>query len=144
MFSVHQADAHLCAKHFEIMQSEFSSQMKLLKETMHSKTAVPTAKAFVSVLVTYLVSTVVMSCQISSERNRSMFWEMHIPLQYKIRRCDRTYVCVFSMELDVLLVVFKQQDNRSSQMLGQMDTMYYPKKEHNVEHLPHLQDGPKN
>ncbi|KAM8726355.1 cilia- and flagella-associated protein 206 [Acanthopagrus schlegelii] len=44
--SVLLADAHLCAKHFEIMQSEFSSQMKLLKETMHSKTAVPTAKAF--------------------------------------------------------------------------------------------------
>lgn len=63
MFSVHhQADARLCAKQFENMQTEFSSQMKLLKETVHSKTAVPTAKAFVSVLVTDLVSTVVMSC----------------------------------------------------------------------------------
>ncbi|XP_030262121.1 cilia- and flagella-associated protein 206 [Sparus aurata] len=40
------ADARLCAKQFENMQTEFSSQMKLLKETVHSKTAVPTAKAF--------------------------------------------------------------------------------------------------
>ncbi|XP_073348780.1 cilia- and flagella-associated protein 206 [Pagrus major] len=44
--SVLLTDAHLCAKHFEIMQTEFSSQMKLLKETMQSKTAVPTAKVF--------------------------------------------------------------------------------------------------
>lgn len=29
-------------------------------------------------------------------------------------------------------------------MLGQIDTMYYPKKEYNVERLPHLQDSPKN
>lgn len=29
-------------------------------------------------------------------------------------------------------------------MLGQIDTMYYQKKEYNAERLPHLQDGPKN
>ncbi|XP_074471140.1 cilia- and flagella-associated protein 206 [Sebastes fasciatus] len=40
------ADACLCAKHVEILQTEFSSQMKLLKETVQSKTAVATAKVF--------------------------------------------------------------------------------------------------
>ncbi|GAA6218532.1 cilia- and flagella-associated protein 206 [Lates japonicus] len=40
------ADAHLCAKHVEFLQTELSSQMKLLKETVQSKTAVPTAKVF--------------------------------------------------------------------------------------------------
>ncbi|KAM9338822.1 cilia- and flagella-associated protein 206 [Symphorus nematophorus] len=40
------ADACLCGKHAEILQTELSSQMKLLKETVKSKTAVPTAKVF--------------------------------------------------------------------------------------------------
>ncbi|XP_044025589.1 cilia- and flagella-associated protein 206 [Siniperca chuatsi] len=40
------ADACLCAKHIEILQTELSSQIKLLKETVKSKTAVPTAKVF--------------------------------------------------------------------------------------------------
>ncbi|XP_029281353.1 cilia- and flagella-associated protein 206 isoform X2 [Cottoperca gobio] len=40
------ADACLCAKHVEILQTALSSQMKLLKETVQSKTAVPTAKVF--------------------------------------------------------------------------------------------------
>ncbi|XP_034447318.1 cilia- and flagella-associated protein 206 isoform X1 [Hippoglossus hippoglossus] len=40
------ADACLCAKHVEFLQTELSSQMKLLKETVQSKTAVPTANVF--------------------------------------------------------------------------------------------------
>ncbi|XP_040920656.1 cilia- and flagella-associated protein 206 [Toxotes jaculatrix] len=40
------ADARLCAKHVEFLQVELSSQMKLLKETVQSKTAVPTVKVF--------------------------------------------------------------------------------------------------
>ncbi|XP_035534775.1 cilia- and flagella-associated protein 206 [Morone saxatilis] len=40
------ADAGLCAKHVEILQTELSSQIKLLRETVKSKTAVPTAKVF--------------------------------------------------------------------------------------------------
>ncbi|KAF0029453.1 hypothetical protein F2P81_018558 [Scophthalmus maximus] len=40
------ADAHLCARHVELLQTELSSQMKLLRETVQSKTAVPTAKVF--------------------------------------------------------------------------------------------------
>ncbi|KAM9840830.1 cilia- and flagella-associated protein 206 [Aulostomus maculatus] len=40
------ADASLCAKHVEILQMELSSQMKLLKETVRSKTAVPTTTVF--------------------------------------------------------------------------------------------------
>uniref|UniRef100_UPI0037E8D56F cilia- and flagella-associated protein 206 n=1 Tax=Semicossyphus pulcher TaxID=241346 RepID=UPI0037E8D56F len=40
------ADACLCTKHVEILQTEFSSQMKLLKDTVKSKTAVPTATVF--------------------------------------------------------------------------------------------------
>ncbi|KAG8011027.1 hypothetical protein GBF38_005670 [Nibea albiflora] len=40
------ADASSCGEHAEILQTEFSSQMKLLKETMKAKTAVPTAKVF--------------------------------------------------------------------------------------------------
>ncbi|XP_034554900.1 cilia- and flagella-associated protein 206 isoform X2 [Notolabrus celidotus] len=40
------ADARLCAKHLEILQTEFSSHVKLLKETVKSKTAVPTATVF--------------------------------------------------------------------------------------------------
>ncbi|XP_054475022.1 cilia- and flagella-associated protein 206 [Anoplopoma fimbria] len=40
------SDACLCAKHVEILQTELSSQMKLLKETVQSQTAVPTAKVF--------------------------------------------------------------------------------------------------
>uniref|UniRef100_A0A3Q3GVH0 Cilia- and flagella-associated protein 206 n=1 Tax=Labrus bergylta TaxID=56723 RepID=A0A3Q3GVH0_9LABR len=42
------ADACLCAKHAELLQAEFSSNMKLLKETVKSKAAVPTATVFVS------------------------------------------------------------------------------------------------
>ncbi|KAK9531841.1 hypothetical protein VZT92_011243 [Zoarces viviparus] len=38
------SDACLCAKHVEILQTELSSQMKLLKETVKSQTAVLTAK----------------------------------------------------------------------------------------------------
>ncbi|XP_039982150.1 cilia- and flagella-associated protein 206 isoform X2 [Xiphias gladius] len=40
------ADARLCVKHIEFLQTELSSQIKLLKETVQSKTAVPTAKVF--------------------------------------------------------------------------------------------------
>ncbi|KAM6905727.1 cilia- and flagella-associated protein 206 [Lycodopsis pacificus] len=40
------SDACLCAKHVEILQTELSSQMKLLKETVKSQTAVLTAKVF--------------------------------------------------------------------------------------------------
>ncbi|XP_059211697.1 cilia- and flagella-associated protein 206 isoform X1 [Centropristis striata] len=40
------ADAYVCAKHVEIIQTELSSQMKLLKEVVQSKTAIPTAKVF--------------------------------------------------------------------------------------------------
>ncbi|XP_039638694.1 cilia- and flagella-associated protein 206 isoform X3 [Perca fluviatilis] len=40
------ADACLCAKHVESLQSELSSKVKLLKETVQSKTAVPTARVF--------------------------------------------------------------------------------------------------
>ncbi|KAE8278031.1 Cilia- and flagella-associated protein 206 [Larimichthys crocea] len=40
------ADASSCGEHAEILQTEFSSQMKLLKETVKAKTAVPTAKVF--------------------------------------------------------------------------------------------------
>nr|XP_020467155.1 cilia- and flagella-associated protein 206 isoform X2 [Monopterus albus] len=40
------ADACLCAKNVEILQRELSLQMKLLKETVQSKTAVPTVKVF--------------------------------------------------------------------------------------------------
>uniref|UniRef100_A0A3Q3G600 Cilia- and flagella-associated protein 206 n=1 Tax=Labrus bergylta TaxID=56723 RepID=A0A3Q3G600_9LABR len=40
------ADACLCAKHAELLQAEFSSNMKLLKETVKSKAAVPTATVF--------------------------------------------------------------------------------------------------
>ncbi|XP_070782318.1 cilia- and flagella-associated protein 206 [Enoplosus armatus] len=40
------ADACLCAKHIEVLQSELSSHIKLLKDTVKSKTAVPTAKVF--------------------------------------------------------------------------------------------------
>ncbi|XP_030578170.1 cilia- and flagella-associated protein 206 isoform X2 [Archocentrus centrarchus] len=41
-----QADAYFCAKRVEILQREVSSQMKLLKEAMQAKMAVPTAKVF--------------------------------------------------------------------------------------------------
>ncbi|XP_053280195.1 cilia- and flagella-associated protein 206 isoform X3 [Pleuronectes platessa] len=41
-----QADACLCAKRVEFLQTELTSQMKLLKETVQSKTAVPTANVF--------------------------------------------------------------------------------------------------
>lgn len=51
----HQADACLCANHVDILQTELLSQIKLLKETVKSKTAVPTAKVFVSVLVTAIM-----------------------------------------------------------------------------------------
>ncbi|XP_060931407.1 cilia- and flagella-associated protein 206 isoform X2 [Limanda limanda] len=40
------ADACLCAKRVEFLQTELLSQMKLLKETVQSKTAVPTANVF--------------------------------------------------------------------------------------------------
>ncbi|TDH00149.1 hypothetical protein EPR50_G00184970 [Perca flavescens] len=40
------ADASLCAKHVESLQTDLSSKMKLLKETVQSKTAVPTARVF--------------------------------------------------------------------------------------------------
>ncbi|XP_034755802.1 cilia- and flagella-associated protein 206 [Etheostoma cragini] len=40
------ADACVCAKHVESLQTELSSQLKLLKETVQSKTAVPTARVF--------------------------------------------------------------------------------------------------
>ncbi|XP_074540911.1 cilia- and flagella-associated protein 206 [Halichoeres trimaculatus] len=41
-----QTDTHLCAKHVEILQTELSSHMNLLKQTVKSKTAVPTATVF--------------------------------------------------------------------------------------------------
>uniref|UniRef100_A0A3Q0R613 Cilia- and flagella-associated protein 206 n=1 Tax=Amphilophus citrinellus TaxID=61819 RepID=A0A3Q0R613_AMPCI len=50
-----QADAYFCAKRVEILQREVSSQMKLLKEAMQAKMAVPTAKVFVSVLMAVLM-----------------------------------------------------------------------------------------
>lgn len=55
VFSIyHQADACLCAKNVEILQTELLSHIKLLKETVKSKTAVPTAKVFVSIeLITF-------------------------------------------------------------------------------------------
>ncbi|XP_026197987.1 cilia- and flagella-associated protein 206 [Anabas testudineus] len=40
------ADACYCAKNAEILQTELSSQVKLLKDIVQSKTAVPTAKVF--------------------------------------------------------------------------------------------------
>ncbi|XP_038582408.1 cilia- and flagella-associated protein 206 [Micropterus salmoides] len=40
------ADACSCAEHIDILQTELSAQIKLLKETVKSKTAVPTAKVF--------------------------------------------------------------------------------------------------
>ncbi|KAI3364124.1 hypothetical protein L3Q82_010802 [Scortum barcoo] len=40
------ADACLCVKHIEILQTELSSQIKLVNETVKSKTAVPTIKVF--------------------------------------------------------------------------------------------------
>ncbi|XP_044185959.1 cilia- and flagella-associated protein 206 [Thunnus albacares] len=40
------ADACLCAKHVDVLQTELSSQMKRLKETVKSKSAVPTTKVF--------------------------------------------------------------------------------------------------
>lgn len=52
MFSVsHQADAQVCTKHVEVLQTELSSHVKLLKETMEMKKAVLTAKVFVIVFV---------------------------------------------------------------------------------------------
>uniref|UniRef100_A0A8C4DWF3 Cilia- and flagella-associated protein 206 n=1 Tax=Dicentrarchus labrax TaxID=13489 RepID=A0A8C4DWF3_DICLA len=46
LVTVLSADAGLCAKHVEILQTELSSQIKLLRETVKSKTAVPAAKVF--------------------------------------------------------------------------------------------------
>uniref|UniRef100_UPI003AAA57EB cilia- and flagella-associated protein 206 n=1 Tax=Centroberyx gerrardi TaxID=166262 RepID=UPI003AAA57EB len=40
------ADVCLCAKQVELLQTQLVLQMKLLKETVHSKTAVPTAQVF--------------------------------------------------------------------------------------------------
>ncbi|KAM3850306.1 cilia- and flagella-associated protein 206-like [Diretmus argenteus] len=40
------ADVGSCARHVESLQTELESQMKLLRETVHSKTAVPTAQVF--------------------------------------------------------------------------------------------------
>ncbi|XP_008275457.1 cilia- and flagella-associated protein 206 [Stegastes partitus] len=39
-------DAGSCSKHIDILQTELSSQMKQLKDTVQSKTAVPTARVF--------------------------------------------------------------------------------------------------
>ncbi|XP_029984140.1 cilia- and flagella-associated protein 206-like [Sphaeramia orbicularis] len=41
-----QADACVCAQSVELLQTELSSQMKLLKQTLQSKSAVPTATVF--------------------------------------------------------------------------------------------------
>uniref|UniRef100_A0A7N9AUK6 Cilia- and flagella-associated protein 206 n=1 Tax=Mastacembelus armatus TaxID=205130 RepID=A0A7N9AUK6_9TELE len=43
---IKKQDACLCAKHVEILQTELSSQIKLLKEIVQLKAAVPTAKVF--------------------------------------------------------------------------------------------------
>lgn len=51
IFLYHQADANSCAKHVETLLSDVSSQMKMLKETVQSKTAVPAATVFVSCFV---------------------------------------------------------------------------------------------
>ncbi|XP_071391102.1 cilia- and flagella-associated protein 206 [Centroberyx affinis] len=40
------ADVCLCAKQVELLQTQLVLQMKLLKETVHSKTAVPTSQVF--------------------------------------------------------------------------------------------------
>nr|XP_040016768.1 cilia- and flagella-associated protein 206 [Gasterosteus aculeatus aculeatus] len=40
------SDACVCAEHVETLQAELSSHMKLLRETVQSKMAVPTAKVF--------------------------------------------------------------------------------------------------
>ncbi|KAM8831965.1 cilia- and flagella-associated protein 206 [Spinachia spinachia] len=40
------SDARACAEHVEILQAELSSHLKLLRETVQSKTAVPTANVF--------------------------------------------------------------------------------------------------
>lgn len=51
IFLYHQADANSCAKHVETLLSDVSPQMKLLKETVQSKTAAPAATVFVSCFV---------------------------------------------------------------------------------------------
>ncbi|XP_037305966.2 cilia- and flagella-associated protein 206 [Pungitius pungitius] len=40
------SDACVCAEHVEMLQAELSSHLELLRETVQSKTAVPTAKVF--------------------------------------------------------------------------------------------------
>lgn len=54
VFLHHKADACYCAKNAEILQTELSSQVKLLKDIVQSKTAVPTAKVFVSIMIYYM------------------------------------------------------------------------------------------
>ena len=43
-----QHDILLCAEHLDSLEGEFRTQMDLLKETVQSKTAVPTAQVYVS------------------------------------------------------------------------------------------------
>lgn len=52
----HQTDAHLCTRHMDVLQTELSSEMKLLKETVKAKRAVHTAQVFVSVPITASLS----------------------------------------------------------------------------------------
>ena len=49
MMCSHQADAILCAKQVEALQSDLVARLMLLEATVHAKTAVPTAQVFVSV-----------------------------------------------------------------------------------------------
>lgn len=49
-----QTDTDSCARHVEVIHKEFSSQLKLLRKALQPKTAVPTAKVFVSALTIYL------------------------------------------------------------------------------------------
>lgn len=58
-FFHHKADACVCAKTVETLQSELLSQVKLLKDTVRSKTAVPTAKVFVSLTITVLCCAII-------------------------------------------------------------------------------------
>lgn len=66
-----QSDACVCAEHVETLQAELSSHMKLLRETVQSKMAVPTAKVFVS---GFLPSVTLLFLLLLDFSPRSLIW----------------------------------------------------------------------
>ncbi|XP_025999311.1 cilia- and flagella-associated protein 206 isoform X2 [Astatotilapia calliptera] len=66
------ADANSCAKHVETLLSDVSSQMKMLKETVQSKTAVPAATVFARIFSEAYLESLLEDSEVKTDEQRML------------------------------------------------------------------------